>query len=718
MEHQLLIDPLRHQFLQLRQILLNRRHRLPIVCYEAEKGTNVFASQSYRLFETLLQPENFASSLVVTEHQSETIETIAPAKYQKLLGREWDLIIIDALEGLRANVVAAASGAVKAGGFLVLIAPQKSSWSLQQDAETQRLFGEVRPQKSWFIERFIAQADVHAVAVDWSRSTSFIPELKPVSPAASDCDPFDEQTALIPQIKRVFTGHPKRPLVIQADRGRGKSSALGKAIAELVNETQKKIVVTAAHRRSVDRVIEWFSDGVFDEFSEHLCFMAPDELLEKLINTNFDCDGIVVDEAAAIPAPVLELIAKQHNRLVFSTTVQGYEGSGRGFNIRFKNKLAEMMPQWKQRYLHRPIRWHENDPLEDFTDKALMLTHRLISDTAQTTIAFDWIQPGEAFDEGLLEQSFGLLVDSHYQTTPDDFRQFLDHPRRTVLIARKGESVLAVCVLLAEGQIDSTLAAQIAVGERRLRGHLSAQSLAYHFANSALASNSYWRIQRIAVAPESRRKKLGLQLLQQVEQRAMQLRVDYLSTSFAASLDLIDFWSAAEFQPVRLGLTRDKSSGCHSLMMLKSLHSDRLSKLVAHCHRSLRLLASACYQTVDPMILQRLMTLSSETESSPRLDFVGIEQFVRGERGFFDTAVEVDILIEESCHCDLKDAALRRAHAALIAALWQGLSSKQWCRLFNASGKKQQEEMLRDACANLIAKVTKVKGKIVNERNC
>ncbi|BBI53234.1 hypothetical protein HORIV_56550 [Vreelandella olivaria] len=75
-----------------------------------------------------------------------------------------------------------------------------------------------------------------------------------------------------------------------------------------------------------------------------------------------------------------------------------------------------------------------------------------------------------AQQDALLEKLFGLLVQSHYRTSPNDLRQLLDGPGTQLrLIAQAGEPQ-AVLVTREEGGFEAALAEQVARGERRPRG--------------------------------------------------------------------------------------------------------------------------------------------------------------------------------------------------------------------------------------------------------
>jgi tRNA(Met) cytidine acetyltransferase len=76
---------------------------------------------------------------------------------------------------------------------------------------------------------------------------------------------------------------------------------------------------------------------------------------------------LIVDEAAAIPGPLLRQLVTRFPRTLLTTTVQGYEGTGRGFLLKFCASF-----HLRQFSLLDPIRWAAGCPLEAVVSELLL----------------------------------------------------------------------------------------------------------------------------------------------------------------------------------------------------------------------------------------------------------------------------------------------------------------------------------------------------------
>ncbi len=204
-------------------------------------------------------------------------------------------------------------------------------------------------------------------------------------PPAPDhlCRSADQRQA-VTAILRTARGRARRPLVIVADRGRGKTAALGIAAGELLASSsgQRRILVTAPRLSAIDPLFRHAATrlpappSTLPETATHLGregaelrFLAPDVLCQH----PEPADLLLVDEAAAIPAPLLETLLLAYPRLVFATTIHGYEGTGRGFEVRFRHALERHTPAYRRIELQTPIRWAPDDPVEALVARALLL---------------------------------------------------------------------------------------------------------------------------------------------------------------------------------------------------------------------------------------------------------------------------------------------------------------------------------------------------------
>ncbi|MEZ8608061.1 GNAT family N-acetyltransferase [Vibrio sp. 10N.239.311.G01] len=629
----------------------------------------------------------------------------APVKKgQQLLGRECQVLVCDFREQFDANGFSAALGSLVGGGLLLVLPPKVNA---SEDSES---FGQ-----RWLKRHFdkLMSVSQHNEACDVVQATHVLPQMQS---AQNGLDKFEQQNTAVELVKKVVSGHRKRPLILTADRGRGKSSTLGIAAAQLLVERHGfNIVVTAPSVKAVEPVFSHASQGLescevvnathIRHQGGSLRFVATDELLKS----KPDCDLLLVDEAAAIPIPMLKSMVDIYHRMVFSTTVHGYEGSGRGFGIKFESWLSEHRPGWKGFKLEQPIRWNSNDPLEAWLfDCFLLGNDASVTESAVDEIegfsadAINQLNLGELSKSECLanpeqlQQCFSLLVDAHYQTSPNDLMQFLNNPAIRLYAAWQQGECLGCMLVTEEGGLDSELITQIQLGKRRPQGHLAPVLLANQLGCTHAASSRCLRVMRIAVSARHQGLGIGRWMLAQLSQQTSQ--ADYLATSFGATSELISFWRGSEFEAVHIGHQRDQASGCHSVLMVKALNSNSqgwISQVQNHFERSYCFLVSGSLVSLETDMVRALLPKSVHTVSEFETQLV--RNHVNGGNSYDAISFSVLnlILLSNDRNIGISDL--------LIAKVVQ---QKEWgtcVEQFNLVGRKQAEIQFRKDVDVLLA---------------
>lgn len=540
------------------------------------------------------------------------VSTLAPVGVRQidnihctqLLGSELAMVVYDAHSGFDADALGAVSGLVRGGGLLLLLTPPLAQWPSVADPEARRFMaGADVAERSRFITRLVQRLS-GAAAVYRLEQEGALPLIEALAPApvAEFADPpcrtADQQQAVAAIIKTAH-GHRKRPTVLLSDRGRGKSAALGIAAAQLLSSGSQRIIVTAPRLDATASLFQQAAAllpqarvgrGRIEHGDAVLEFIAPDELIQ----THPSADLLLVDEAAAIPSPMLDALLDHYARIVFATTVHGYEGSGRGFLLRFSETLNRRMPGGQQLRLEQPIRWAANDPVEAMIFDALLLNATIADEAQLVGVSVDQCLI-EAVDrdlllqnETLLSQLFGLLVLAHYRTRPNDLRQLLDSAGVMVYVMRYGDAVVGTALVANEGGLDGSLSQAVYEGRRRLHGHLLPQSLASHVGLPDAATLHYRRIMRIAIHQQVQHTGLGSAMIRQIVADAQREGADAVGASFGVTAELLRFWQRLQFAPVRIGLQREQSSGSHSLLVMQPL-SERGAQLYRGAHERFHL---------------------------------------------------------------------------------------------------------------------------------
>ena len=508
----------------------------------------------------------------------------SPSALQTLLGREFRHAVFDARHGFDAAAFAALSGTLKAGSWLVLLLPVWEEWENQPDADSLRWSDCPDPIATpHFVQHLKRVLTADNDAILWRQNQPFsLAHFTPRTdwhPATGAPQP--EQQQLLQQLLTM----PPGVAAVTAARGRGKSALAGQLISRIAGSA----IVTAPAKAATD-VLAQFA-------GEKFRFIAPDALLAS----DEQADWLVVDEAAAIPAPLLHQLVSRFPRTLLTTTVQGYEGTGRGFLLKF----CARFPHLHRFELQQPIRWAQGCPLEKMVSEALVFDDENFTHTPQGNIVIS------AFEQTLWQSDpetplkvYQLLSGAHYRTSPLDLRRMMDAPGQHFLQAAGENEIAGALWLVDEGGLSQQLSQAVWAGFRRPRGNLVAQSLAAHGNNPLAATLRGRRVSRIAVHPARQREGTGRQLIAGALQYTQDL--DYLSVSFGYTGELWRFWHRCGFVLVRMGNHREASSGCYTAMALLPM-SDAGKQLAEREHYRLRRDAQALAQwngetlPVDPL---------------------------------------------------------------------------------------------------------------------
>ncbi len=548
------------------------------------------------------------------------VTTVKNQQVLHWLGQECEQLIINGFDGIDLNALGAITGTLKAGGVCYLLCPDLDTWPQQSNSRlTRHLVNTMRADNNLLLLEQIATQPIKPKLTTTEKPVLFT---HPVYKT-------EQQQIAVEKIKKVATGHRRRPLVLTADRGRGKSSALGVALSELLLASKQNVIISAPQVASVSavfaRAVEMLT--VIKQTATELVtaqgrirFIAPDELIRQ----KYTADLVMIDEAAAIPAPMLTQLLQQYSRIVFTSTIHGYEGTGRGFEIRFKQTLNQLTPNWQAYAMDQPIRWAQGDPLEQFINQALMLNAQAatIESTTEPTkkptkkpaLLTRWDRDKLLTDTAALSQIFGLLTLAHYKTSPNDFRHLLDGANIQLYTLTLNQAIVGTALIAIEGNLAKDLCQQIWQGERRPKGHLLPQTLSAHSGFITAPRFSYARVIRIAIHPDLQGRGLGSQLLQQLDTELKQQKIDFIGSSFGATSNLLRFWQHNQMTVVRLGITVEATSNEYSAVVLRALNDDAKTLLNAMQNKfddELPRLLSEFYPLLNPELTIQLLQQQS-----------------------------------------------------------------------------------------------------------
>ena len=525
------------------------------------------------------------------------------SKTKNLLGSEFPAIIYDARQGIHLDALAIAAGTLQDGGQLLLLLNHWADLANQPDSDSLRWSCE---KHSINTPHFIAflQEKIAKYGFPVYQSTPLTLALPtPQKDRSTHCQPTLEQARLLQQMAEA----EEAILIVTAKRGRGKSALAGLFAKQQVAQNQP-VILTAPNKSAVN---------IFNEFAgADITFMPPDELSQNLSDApqQFADHWLFVDEAAMIPLDILFRLTKAFKRVVLTTTIHSYEGTGRGFLLKFMAKTDRTLRHFE---LFTPLRWQADDKLEAFIDDLLLCDceDRLPQPPYDGVLAEQiQISHCERIPHDQIESVYGLLTLAHYRTSPLDLRRLLDAPQQQFYLAQAQDALLGCVWAVPEGGLaDKTLIRQIRRGERRPRGNLVAQMLCFQAGLEEACALRSLRISRIAVQPNWQQQGLGQRLIAKMKQQQIKQQgaVNFLSVSFAYTPELLAFWQKCGFILVHFSESKEASSGCYSVVALSPL-SEEARVFVQRVEKQ--------FQRNLPLSLHPLATQFARTEIDWALD--------------------------------------------------------------------------------------------------
>ncbi|WP_456449872.1 tRNA(Met) cytidine acetyltransferase TmcA [Palaeococcus sp. (in: euryarchaeotes)] len=400
-------------------------------------------------------------------------------------------------------------------------------------------------------------------------------------------------------------------IVLTADRGRGKSVSVGISLIGLASTMGKKkfrAVITAPELENVQSLFR-FAKKSLEKLGYKVKVVEEKGLIKELYARGIGlryyppvegykkkADVYVLDEAAGIHVPVLHKYLSKP-RVIYSSTIHGYEGAGRGFSVKFLKKARDKR-SFREIHLSTPIRYASGDPVEKWLFDVLLLDaeptkldeedYKLIE---RKDVVFEEPNLDEWFEgkgEDELRSFVGIYVLAHYRNKPSDVALLADAPHHEARVLRLSNGKIVTAVQIAkEGGIPKKVINKMAQGYKP-RGNIIPDMMVKHHYAKEFARLKGYRVVRIATHPDAMDMGLGSKALESLIHEAQKKGYDWVGSSFGASEELIRFWVRNGFAPVHLSPARNPVSGEYTAIVIKPI-SERAKRIVKKANGEFRI---------------------------------------------------------------------------------------------------------------------------------
>lgn len=676
------------------------QRRLIVLADNRERGIEIL--------NKILENISVDTKIVFTKN----IDFTVPAKIEELknsdkyMGTNYDFLALDLHHSFIPNDLGKLIGIVNGGGLIVLLTPPFELWS-----STPNFFHEVILTPPYTLEhvkgnfaRWVTRKlkEHEGIAIVENGTITKRGNLKckkrrkeikiPVSTRmpreAYEMCMTQDQIRVLQSAERL-TKHGV--MVITADRGRGKSSVLGIVSGFLAGKF-KKIGVTAPDISNVGEIFRFFDMAArvrnLKMRKKRKSRIGRDFKIEYVKPSNLDpknYDLLIVDEAAGIPVPLLLKYLKA-KRVIYSTTIHGYEGTGRSFSVRFMNAVKKRVKNLMLVDMQEPIRYSENDPIERWLFDTLLLDSEppKLEKVELDKLEYRKYTIEELIeDEKKLREYYGIFVLAHYRNNPNDFGILCDAPNHEIRTLEYEGHVVCSVQLAKEGRIEE-FAGEMYFGVTP-PGNIVPDVMIKHHRMRDFGRYFGYRIVRIATHPKFMDMGIGSVMLRHIKEE----QAEWIGSSFGATEKLLNFWIKNEFYPVHISPKINESTGEYSIVIIHPKNEEiRESVLRARAKFGERFIASLgeIHRDMEPGIARMILTSLPKIRAL-ELDDVDWRRLIVYSWGPGNYEVTIDVIYKiASTYFFLNDRPkLNREQEIILTG--KVLQHRQWEEIGHLIGK-------------------------------
>ncbi len=629
------------------------------------------------------------------------VEYIPYHETERVLGQTYSLAIVDLMNNIEPNDVGRISGIVEGGGLYIFLMPnfktlmnivtrfQSNLLTPQYDENSLRRFFEQRfinkllehngiaiydTEKKTFVKRF------GRTRITRFRRHELVFPRKPKIPLkVFSLAITQDQVNVLSLLDEFYRkADEKLVLVLTADRGRGKSSVIGLGLGGLAHKLRKakgrcRVIVTSPSELNVQEVFR-FAKIALETLGHEIRVEERGGRIIAIRSKAIDieyypplhalkrrADIIAVDEAASLHVPMLFAILKRFDKIIYSSTIHGYEGAGRGFSVRFLGSLRKLSGIKILEYeMDEPIRYAKNDPIEKWIFNTLLLdaepaelSEEDFTMVEQGEIEY-YIPSLEKFfleNEEELRQFFGIYIMAHYRNNPNDLGIMMDAPHHFVRALRLKNGKIVVSLELAEeGPLLGKIAYESAKGAW-IMGNIVPDRLIKHYKLIDFGKFKGIRVVRIATHPEVMRKGLGSKALEMLEEEFREKGYDWIGAGFGVTKELLNFWIKNGYIPVHMSPERNPVSGEYSVIVIKPLREEvyKYIEVIAWEFKK-KILGSLPepYHDLDPRTVIMLVKSTPKKKYLSNLSIFQIARFMSYAWGEMTLENCMDVMVELS----------------------------------------------------------------------